>query len=348
MMFRIIFSGMTVLAVLAFQGCSSTKPYSADPNLEKAGNITPKMANRARIFRKSISGKTECDFIVSAPSYRGHANNYDQLAARLAALGVKTVYLDSTQEVGMKTDESIRELRNILKVMRYRKLKCYLIVYDYQLINTPEQSGKTLAAKLLDFNSNAENNLEKLDGMVNGIVPDQIDYNNYKVPNGIWYRWNSQSWGKGRDNDILMQNCLKSLETIKSAAPGFPILQIVNHTYQKLYEEGKLNCGSSAAFLKNTQYLLVECYSNYQRDVFEYALPYLKTAKRQKSITIMLKSDPKTFLGGAIEKSISSKEWFRVLGDLRFIIRATKRYPAFRGFAFNNYAGFEDVWESIE
>ena len=134
-MMRAIVSLMLLAAVVLLSGCaSSPAPPKPDPDLAKAGKLSPKMMNRANIFRSSIADKVECGFIVSSPSYRSYVDNYGALAARLAALGTKVAYLDSTSEVGLESGAAATELRKLLRIMHSRNLKCFLIVRDYQLV----------------------------------------------------------------------------------------------------------------------------------------------------------------------------------------------------------------------
>lgn len=315
--------------------------------LETAG-ATELMKSKAEEYRLSSTladGRLRSGVYVYSKSVEKYAGNPARLAARIALLGFRDVYLSPDKQRIQNADPWLRQF--VAACSGYG-IKTYAIRISTNDIYVNPVVVDNDVNLVKSYNS-AVNPDERFAGIAADLEAHTCKGDSH--PAGLQYTWDSTTnYGKGGDNDKLLQI---TIDRMKQAASSLkPILglnEAIFYNYQIYFDDAKLTYGSVPDFLGSCDWVIVMAYLNRKEDVWGRSEPSIKAAwsdredgmRRQKSVSICVK----TAVNDADSSTLQPEGWNYLLETLDYVKSRGLEYDSFRGIDMFTYEGLETMWE---
>lgn len=332
---------------------ASDSPMAVTDAMKAASGYSSAEISKAASFRSDVSDKGfRTAVYVYTSTYEKYSMQPETLAARLALLGFKDVFLSApsvallgTSEIGLSRRDWTR--RFITAVHGY-SMKAYAmrisdvnIFLDETLVD-PEVSG------VMDYNGGSTSTAH-FDGIVADLEPQMMKSG--QAPAGSKYIWNGTSgYGKDGQNDNLVKIAIDRLTRADRLMGSLELDEAYFCPLQQKYDLGLLNWGSVIQFLGCCNHVNLMAYSNTSDKILSYANPCLNSAKAggyKKSIYITVKVAINTSGdNGDTSTSLQPSGWSGMLSTVKAVISAASLNASFRGMAFFQFDGFEQMLDA--
>jgi hypothetical protein len=337
-----------IAALLLFFSASCVNKCTVElyePDVAKAGKTTKLMLKKANFFKEKIQGNCKnLGVFISHVSYKLYNHRFNILAARCALLGINQAYLECDMKK-MGKSEYAESIRNLISALRRRKIKVLAVIKSPRLYASPGNIDDYLD-KIISFNNGADSADEEFDGVLSDIRPDLMTGKSKKYTKGILYKWSPYSFGKGRDNDMLMKDTFRMLKYLKgNISHGMELAQALAPEYEENFKKGYLTSGGVNEFLKDCNFVALFAFSSDRRDILDVSLNTLKSAKKKDSVLICVKTAVSQYGGADKDESLSWKSWFKFVKDLEYVSENASSCASFGGFIFYDYNGLERMLE---
>jgi hypothetical protein len=330
-----------------------TTPGKQDTLLAAASGVSYAMMDAAVAFRSTLRGEQNYRsgiYVYDSKSVNSYINEPAKLAARIALLGIKDVYLSASKGAIDGSDETKRMwTKNFNKAAH----QYGLTVWALRLASYAAFANDVLitdeCARVLAYN-NAVNLNERFDAVSADWEPHVLKENGADTPAGMNYFWDSNTnYGIGGSNDMLLKRTLEMLSLAKQNLNDLPVNEAIHYMYQNNYNAGQLSYGSTLQFLNDCSYVTVMCYTDTKEKVWSRGLSPVENAQsKNKSVSICIKTSLNTYGDdGNASTSLHPKGWAYLLEALNYFYTQGASKPAFRGIDFFEFEGLEIMWQGI-
>ncbi len=301
-----------------------------------AAGCTDLMKQKARAWRDATSSQgTRNGAYVYSAMITKYASSPQKLAARLQALGFEDIYLSAGESRIKNADSWVRSFNSAchgygMKVWALRITSNNLLVkpsnVDSEVSLVTTYNSKVTAA-------------EKFDG-----INADLEVHTAKDVSGLQYKWDStNNYGKGKDNDQLLR---LGLEVLTRAGNGLhsaalQLSEAISYSYQKYYDNGELEYGSTSQFLACCDWVIIMAYLSTKESIWSNCEPVLNAAGKLKSVSIAYK----TAMNNVDSASLQPKGWDYLLETSRYLLEKGATKSSFRGIDVFHYEGLETMWE---
>jgi hypothetical protein len=334
---------------LALSSCASSKPKPQLSDMEslsaviKEAAVSEDMLTKAAEFRNALSPACrERGAFIGAKAMRLYSGRYDMLAARCVLLGFNRVYLafhyDDTE-----SRDHCNLLRDIIHCFHDHNIEVYAVVDD-PIIYAGKGGISSFVSKILWFNKWSKE-IREFDGIIIMTTPESMTVSDPRHTQSVLYQWNKNSYGKDRDNDMLMKAALQNIETAKAEAGKLPVAHAAWPSSNDDFEAKKLTCGGVGDFVKRADYIILTVWLSDRSDIMDAVSDELLAAGKKESVMLCLSTKTLSY-GGDRDRTLSWKSWFKFIKDLEYVVKSSKKTESFRGLAFMEYTGLEKMWEN--
>ena len=318
----------------------SEQPSISEEWIETAG-ITELMQTKADAYRTNSGSEDDGlrnGVYVYSSTVAKYESNPRQLAARIAVLGFRDVYLSPGKS---KITSADSWLRTFISALSEYGLKAYAvriadnaILIDESMIDDEVELIKTYNAKV---NAN-----ERFAGISADLEPHTAKGSSHPGSE-LPYTWDSSTnYGVGKDNDQLLRITLERLTKAGNALhPDLGLNEAIFYNYQIYFDRGELSYGSVPQFLNCCDWVIVMAYLNQKESIWEKSEPSLQAAGTEKSVSICIK----TAVNSSDSSSIQDQGWNYLLETVKYLREQAADYDAFRGVDIFTYEGLETMWE---
>lgn len=309
---------------------------------DAAGITTELMKSRAEAFRaNTLTSERALQngvYVYSATVERW-ASEPERLAARIAVLGFKDVYLSPGRAAIVSVDPW---LRTFIAALNGYGIRTHAIRITDNTLLTDASGVDRDVALIADYNAKVARN-ERFTGISADLEPHTAKGSTH--PGAMLpYTWDSATnYGKGRDNDRLLALTLDRLDRAGTLchAIGLTLNEAIFYNYQIYYDRGELSYGSTPQFLASCDYVIIMAYLTSAEQIWSRSEPSLKAAEREASVSICVK----TKVNSQDSESLQPYGWTYLLETLKQIRDKGTAYASFRGIDFFTYEGNEIMWE---
>ncbi|MEA4935296.1 MAG: T9SS type A sorting domain-containing protein [Paludibacter sp.] len=334
-----------------FEACEV--PSTQDSLLAETAGISDLMLDSAILFRSSLRGEQGYRsgvYVYDSKSITTYLNNPEKLAARIALLGIKDVYVSAT----------ITAL-NGSNATRYQWLKDFnaaahqygLTTWAVRLANYDHFVSDALilqdCARVLSYNNSVSSN-ERFDAVSADWEPHVLKEGGADTPEELNIFWDSENnYGIGQENDSLLHRTHNMLSLAKNNLSGLMLNEAIHYMYQDRYDLGQLSYGSTVQFLNDCHYVTVMCYTNTKENVWQRAdAPIDNASANPKKVSICVKTSMNTYGdGGDTSTSLYPKGWGYLISTMDYLYSQGAQKPAFRGVDFFEFEGLEKMWNNM-
>ena len=356
---NVVLKNALLLILLAFVSCSNESQYGSrfdqiqilDKPVEDAAlstvpqewvetaDITENMVAKAEAYRNATHDEYNLrnGIYVYSTTVEAYKNAPEKLAARIAVLGFRDVYLSCGKSMISTADTWLRTF--IAKCSDYNvKVYALRIANVDMLISTDLVKEETDLVKNYNY---AVRTKEKFAGISADLEPHTAKGDSHPGPE-LPYTWNaSTNFGVGRDNDNLLKRTLQAMEVAGNELhPSLYLNEAVAVSFQEYYNRGQLSYGSAPQFLQYCDYLVVMAYFATKEDIWSKSKPCIEAADKDKSISICVK----TAKNNVATDSLQDKGWNSLLETMSWLKNQGLEYPSFRGLDVFTYEGLEIMW----
>lgn len=322
---------------------------SHDTSLAVTGEISEGMMDRAFNFRSAIKVDEGCRsgvYVYNGKSITTYINNPVKLAARIAILGIKDVYLSATSAALTGADAARYQwTRTFNQAAHEYGLK----VWALRLANYNHFVNDNLilqdCAQILAFNSGVDVT-QRFDGVSADWEPHVLKQGGGDTPSSLTNFWDSNNnYGIGNSNDLLLQRTHNMLALAKNNLNGLPLNEAIHYMYQNNYNTGLLSYGSTPQFLNDCNYVTVMSYTDTREKVWQRGLSVVESAiNYPKSVSICVKTSLNTY-GDEPGTSLQPLGWNYLVDAMYYFYSQGAVKPAFRGIDFFEFEGLEIMWD---
>lgn len=321
-----------------------------DSLLVDAAEISLEMMEAALPFRLALKNDQQyrSGVYVYAKSVAAFIENPKKLAARIAVLGIKDIYLSVNSNAVSGTDsiktDWVKQFNKFahkygLRVWALR-LASYVHFVDNNLILNE-------CERIISYNKRVSP-CERFDGVSADWEPHVLKKGGKDTPTGIDYYWdNNNNYGIDGSNDMLLKRTLEMLNLAQNNLEGLPINEAIHYMYQNNFNSGNLSYGSTLQFLENCEYVIVMCYTDTKEKIWSRGLSPIENAyTKPKSVSVCIKTSLNTYGdNGDVSTSLHTKGWSYLVDVLNYIYTQSTTKPGFRGIDFFEYEGLEIMWQ---
>jgi hypothetical protein len=331
-----------------------TTPEKQDTLLAQMAGISYDLMDEAIRFRSALQkNKTYRSgvYVYDSKSITTFKNHPEQLAARIALLGIKEIYLSISKTA---IDGSDTNKYGWLKKFNRTAHQYGLIVNALRLESYNHFVSDDLireeCERIVNYN-NIVASTERFDAVSADWEPHVLTKNGNDTPGELTYFWDSNTnYGIGKANDKLLQRTLEMLHLAKQNLNGLPVNEAIHYMYQNNFNAGLLSYGSTLQFLNECDFVSVMCYTNTKEAIRQRSITPLDNAQaKPQSVSICIKTSLNTYSdGGDTSTSLQPKGWEYLLESLAYFYNQAASQNAFRGIDFFEYEGLEKMWWSFE
>lgn len=338
-------------AVIMAAGCSSPDFLSREQAETILPAVTAELESRAAEFRSEMAKNAAAGAFVNGETLNFFAGMPDVLAERLAMLGINEVYVAYDGE--FFADGSYQSvLGDLLMELKKHNISARLA---FKMSDTVwKRSPNFIVRNLIDPKHDIlEEIMDELNGF-NRAYPDApftgvvFDMNveafsghNLAVPGGQIYGWGENTFGIGRDNDMLMKDGFAILEKLKAGLPGIDIGCLFSSELNTFAQEGKLSVGKVSDFAAAADTLFIRVDASASAEIVRAAAALLpQSGDKQSSLYLELAVHAENN-----RPALRRRSFRQFMTGLNAVNSGCGAYPEFRGMAFDSFAGLEDIWE---
>lgn len=331
-----------------------TAPGKQDTLLANVAGVSYKMMDAAVKFRATLHNDQSYRsgiYVYDSKSITTYIENPSKLAARIALLGLKDVYL-STSKGSIDGSDAIRRtwIRDFNKAAHLYGLT----VWALRLTSTSAFVSNTTitdeCARIVAYNL-AVSATEKFDAVSADWEPHVLKIDGADTPSGLQYYWDSNTnYGVGGPNDMLLKRTLEMFAIAKQSLGSLRINEAIHYMYQNNFNSGSLSYGNTLQFLTNCDYVTVMCYTNTKEKVWSRGLsPVDAATDKTKKVSICVKTSLNTYGdGGDTSTSLYPKGWDYLIESMNYFYSQGATKPAFRGIDFFEFEGLEQMWSTTD
>ena len=301
---------------------------------------TPLMVQKAAAYREASKWDTYRNgiYVYSGATFDAYISKTDKLAARIAMLGFKDVYLSPGSSRISNASDALRKF--IAACSKYG-----IDVYAVGSSDATQYLANSSIAvqevnRVITYNGKVAAG-QKFAGISADIEPHTV---HSTLSSTYPYIWDSSTnYGKGKDNDKLLGLTLERLASMSDALhkAGLKLGEAIFYNYQIYYNQGQLENGSTPQFLQSCDYLITMAYLTSKESIWSKSEPGIKAAGKEKSVSVCVK----TRINNDSGSSIQSLGWNNLLDVARYVNSKAASYPAYRGFDMFTFDGIETMWE---
>ena len=305
----------------------------------EAADITENMIAKAEAYRNATHEgyNMRNGVYVYSTTVEAYKSAPEKLAARIAVLGFRDVYLSCGKSMIATADTW---LRTFISTCSDYNIKVYAlrIANVNMLVSTDLVKEETELVKTYNYSVRTK---EKFAGISADLEPHTAKGEAHPGPQ-LPYTWNaSTNFGVGRDNDNLLKRTLLAMEVAANELhPSLYLNEAIAVSFQEYYNKGQLSYGSTPQFLQHCDYLVVMAYFATKEEIWNKSLPSVEAADKEKSISICVK----TAKNNVATDSLQDKGWNNLLETMTWLKAKGLAYPSFRGLDIFTYEGLEIMW----
>lgn len=326
-----------------------------------ADGITALMKKRAIEFKKA-NKQSQRLFIRLSWDTGMHVWNDKQsvLADRLQLLGATDVMLELDRDKFFDGTEVSKiysdRCRKLIGELAKRKIRAWGQVVNYDIFITEKHSRGWFSSeenKAINFRLEALNKFNAIDpssgfsGVIIEAQPHLMDGNSRFTPKKMLYQWDPKSYGKGLDNDVLLQRMFKSVSNALTKN-SIPVGFLTSAEYADKALHGQLSIGKVRDFLKYGDFVILECFSSRHQTIARLASSELQSSIKPKSVFIGVYTDYKVYGSKAKKLGLNSRSWRTFIKSLTRINKRAAIHKAFAGIYFDDYDGIEQIWDTAK
>ena len=358
MSFKQIF--MILISLLLIESCSSEKVYGSrfdeimilekdlkDENLNavpdawiNSADITADMVSKAQAYRNATHNEYDLrnGIYVYSTTVTKYADAPEKLAARIAVLGFRDVYLSCGKSMIRTADVWIRTFISVCSDYNV-KVWATRIADVNMLVDTGLVKDDTDLIKTYNYSVRTK---ERFAGIAADLEPHIAKGESHPGPS-LPYTWDgTDNYGVGRDNDNLLKRTLAAMEVAYNELyPSLYLNEAIAVAFQNKYDSGELSYGSVPQFLNYCNYLIVMAYYAAKEDIWTKSLPSIMATDVEKSVSICVK----TAVNNVDTESLQGLGWNNLLETMEWVKIKGLEYPSFRGLDVFTYEGLETMWE---
>ena len=318
-------------------------------NLVAAAGATEKMRTKAAELRAATGtadGRLRSAVYVYSATVEEYAQKPEQLAARLALLGMSDVYLSMSREVLSQPSHEKREwYEKFIGTAHLYNIKVYAMRMQSNTIYTDEDVVKTEVESIRKWNSSVDAT-RKVDGISADLEPHTMKSSD-KNAQTLGYWWDStNNYGKGGSNDRLVGLTLDRLAYADQLLDELKLCEALFAAFQPKYNQGVLTRGCADDFLAVCDWVMVMAYRTTADKIWADVEHYLKAASAnyKASVSVAVKVHQNEL--DSVSPSLKPLGWEGVLDVVKSVAERGKAWATFRGVDYFQYVGLEDLWEA--
>ncbi|GEM_PF-479271 len=331
-----------------------TTPGKQDTILANAAGITYKMMDAAIKFRSMLKldqNYRSGVYVYDSKSITTYLTYPSKLAARLALLGLKDVYL-SASKGAVDGSDATRYIwtKNFNKAAHLYGLTVWALRLTSTSAFVSDAAITDECTRILNFNLGLASN-EKFDAVSADWEPHVLKQDGADTPSGLQYYWDSNTnYGIGGSNDMLLKRTLDMFTLAKMSLGNLPINEAIHYMYQNNYNSGLLSYGNTLQFLNSCDYVTVMTYTDTKEKVWSRGIsPVDNASGKPKKVSLCIKTSLNTYGdGGDTSTSLYPKGWDYLLESLSYFYSQGASKPGFRGIDFFEFEGLEQLWTTTD
>jgi hypothetical protein len=306
--------------------------------------LTMLMEKRAAALRAMTESLTERGVYVYARTMETYLGKYEDLVGKMQQLGISDIYL-SFGKRNLQDPAARGNLRAFLRAAHQRGMRVEAATLTEMDVYFKKELVEENLGEVLKFNETSASVAERFDGISLDVEPHMLKEGR-TIPKDYPWRWNSETGkGPGKANDRLMGETMDILARAKNAARGLPLSEAVAQFFHDRVMSNELTVGRTTDFLKYADKLIIMAYSSQAEKIASYVAEELKATRQEKCLVVCVKTSANTFQGGDnATTSLSPEGWDKAIEKIRSVIASSQSSPAFRGIAYFEYQGLEEMW----
>lgn len=316
--------------------------------LVAAAGATQQMRTKAAELRSATgtaNGTLRSAVYVYSATVEEYAQKPEQLAARLALLGMSDVYLSMPREVMTSAAHDKREwYERFIGEAHLYNIKVYAMRLQSNTIYTNEDVVRTEVEAIKTWNSSVATTC-RVDGISADLEPHTMKSSD-KNAQTLGYWWDStNNYGKGGSNDRLVGLTLDRLSYADQLLGDLQLCEALFSAFQPKYDQGLLSKGCAEDFLAVCDWVMVMAYRTTADKIWTDVENYLKAtpANKKGCVSVAVKVHQNEL--DSVSPSLKPLGWKGVVEAIGSVVQRGKAWPAFRGVDYFQYVGLEDLWE---
>ena len=329
--------------VFGIGGCFSTPKRNVVP-----GAVLPHRAEsrvseaRAAEFR-NITVDCAVRGIVLHPEAFENRYTVTEVVEAVKKLGFNRVYCAITTEKTLND-----HLTALLRAFGENGLPVEILISqrDYyrkyhtnQLLRSILAQYPTLseaAAGVVRYNRSLPEDVKKLAGLTIVAEPHFFSDANVERSHGLLYSWGEKRYGIGKDNDMLMRNCLAELKNIAAMEEMLPLTIGTYDFYHDKAVAGELSCGKVSDFRKFGKVMVINT-GNLPSAVVKNLNSELKDSGDRPVLVAVQLAGHTSEQDGALRR----RNWSDFCRALRYAGKEFRNHRSFNGFVVSPLAVIE-------
>lgn len=320
------------------------KDNAADPEIGyeecvKLAGVTDLMIQKALDYTAATQTgdkSLENCVYVYASSLEEYADAPDKLAARIALLGFRGVYLSPG---GNRLTTQDQWLRTFISTCTGLGLDVYATYYEDPSVFASEAGAEACLDKVLTYNRSVSYE-ERFAGVSADLEPHII-----KEDIGLGWTWDTDNHnGPGGQNDNLLKVTIDRLAYAKSKLYGLKLQEAIWWNYQNMYNDGRVANGDVNQFTSVCDWVSIMAYRNTTDGIWDACKPTMDACGTDKSVSICVK----TATNDEPVTSLMPNGWKALLETMETLKERGMEYGCFNGLDMFQYEALETMWEWTE
>lgn len=316
---------------------SKDEPTIGHDECLRIAGVTDLMATKAEAYSKATNedGKLfNCVYVYSA-SITKYASAPERLAARIALMGFKGVYLSPG---GNRLATADSWLKTFNSTCHDLGIEVYATYYEDKSVFLSEVGAETCLQKVISYNRSVKPE-ERFIGISADLEPHTI-----KTDIGLGWVWNTESGnGAGGANENLLKTTLDRLAYAKKRlfVSGLRLQEAIWWKYQELYNAGSVSYGDVNQFQEACDWVSIMAYRNTTDKIWTVCEPVLKACGAEASVSVCVK----TATNDEPSTSLQPNGWNALLETMSSLKTNGLGYSSLKGLDVFQYDALETMWE---
>jgi hypothetical protein len=335
---------MPIMALLILAGCGITPireyhpaalpPHPAEDNvtLARAKQISkimqPLKVRGAVIFPSAVKERFQPQNVMEALKKCGfnrvylHITSEQEIDDQLRALVI------AAHDAGLPVEVVISQ-QDFYRCYQVNQLIRWAIIQYPTLVD--------VAGEVADFNADLPENI-RLAGITVHIVPQLYNSKNVRRMYRSLYSWSERSYGKGGDNDMLMQKAFADLQQIKAIENLPPLTVAVHDFFHDRAVAGDLSTGKIQDFARISPRVAVVNSANLPSQLPEKIAGELQSAAGKCTILNVIPLATHTSID---TERLRRRNWDDLMRALENCVETAWKDPDFGGVIISPYSVVE-------